>query len=72
MVQLGIGEKGKWALYPNPFWHKSKFDPSKSDAAIGLYLSHIGGKLLSCTKIKHFFCNLTREEQQAMYNLKSD
>ena len=26
---------------PNPFWPKSKFNPSKTDAVIELYLSHL-------------------------------
>ena len=57
---------------PNPFRPKSKFNPSKNDAAIELYLSHIEEKLLSSTEIKHSYYNLTREERQAMYNLKKD
>ena len=46
----------------NPFQPKSKFNPSKTDAAIELYLSHIEEKLLSCTEIKHSSYNLTGEE----------
>ena len=46
---------------PNLFRPKSKFNPSKTDAAIQLYLSDIEEKLLSCTKIKHSYHNLTRE-----------
>ena len=38
------------------------FQPSKTDAAIELYLSHIEEKLLSCTEIKHSSYNLTGEE----------
>ena len=57
---------------PNPFRPKSKFNPSKNDAAIELYLSHIEEKLLSSTEIKHSYYNLTRKERQAMYNLKKD
>ena len=57
---------------PNLFWPKSKFNSSKAGAAIQLYLSHVEEKLLSYTEIKHFYYNLTREERQAMYNLKSD
>ena len=56
---------------PNLFRPKSKFNPCKTDAAIELYLSHIEEKL-SCTEIKHSYYNLTREERQAMYNLKND
>ena len=56
---------------PNPFRPKSKFNPSKTDAAIQ-YLSHIEEKLLSCTEIKHSYYNLTREELQALYNQKND
>ena len=40
---------------PNPFQPKSKFNPSKNDAAIELYLSHIEEKLLSSTEIKHSY-----------------
>ena len=40
---------------PNPFRTKSKFNPSKTDAAIELYLSHIKEKLLFCTEIKHSY-----------------
>ena len=54
------------------FRPKSKFNPSKTDAAIELYISHIEEKLLSCTEIKHSSYNLTREERQAMYNPKKD
>ena len=54
------------------FRPKSKFNPSKTDAAIELYLCHIEEKLLSCTEIKYSSYNLTREEQQAMYNFKND
>ena len=57
---------------PTPFRPKPKFNPSKTDAAIELYLSHIEEKLLSCTEIKHTYYNLTREEQQAVYNPKND
>ena len=57
---------------PNPFRPKSKFNPSKNDAAIELHLSHIEEKLLSSTEIKHSYYNLTREERQATYNLKKD
>ena len=57
---------------PNPFRPKSKFNPSKTDAAIELYLTHIEEKLLSCTEIKHSNYSLTREERQAMYHLKND
>ena len=57
---------------PNLFWPKSKFNPTKTDAAIELYLSHIEEKLLPCTEIKHSYYNLTRKERQAMYNLKND
>ena len=57
---------------PNPFRPKSKFNPSKTDVAIELYLSHTEKKLLSCTEIKHSHYNLTREERQAMCNLKND
>ena len=57
---------------PNPFRPKSKFNPSKSDTAIEFYLSHIEEKLLSSTEIKHSYYNLTREERQAIYNLKKD
>ena len=57
---------------PNPFRLKLKFNPSKTDAAMELYLSHIEEKLLSCTEINHSYYNLTREEQKAMHNLKSD
>ena len=57
---------------PNPFRPISKFNCSKTDVAIELSLSHIEEKLLSCTEIKHFYYNLTREERQAMYNLKND
>ena len=52
---------------PNPFRPKSKFNPSKTDASIELYLSHTEEKLLSCTEIKHSYYNLTREERRAMY-----
>ena len=62
----------EWTFDPNPFRPKSKFNPSKTDAAIELYLSHIEEKLLSCTEIKHSCYNLTREERLAMYNLKND
>ena len=57
---------------PNPFWPKSKFNPSKTDRTIELYLSHIDEKLLSCTEIKHSYYNLTREERQAMYSLNNN
>ena len=57
---------------PNAFRPKPKFNPSKTDAAIELYLSHTEEKLLSCTEIKHTYYNLTREEQQAMYKSKND
>ena len=40
---------------PNPFRPKSKFNPSKIDAAIELYLSYTEEKLLSCTEIKHTY-----------------
>ena len=43
----------------NLFRPKSKFNPSKTDAAIELYLSHIEQKLLSCTEIKHTYYYLT-------------
>ena len=36
---------------PNPFRPKSKLNPSKTDVAIKLYLSHIEEILLSCTEI---------------------
>ena len=48
---------------PNPFRPKSKSNPSKTDAAIELHFSHIEEKLLFCTKIKHSYYNLTREER---------
>ena len=57
---------------PNPFRPKSKFNLSKTHAAIELYLSHIELKLLSCTEIKHSYYNLNRTERQAMYGLKND
>ena len=57
---------------PNPFRSKSKSNPSKTDAAIELHFSHIEEKLLSCTKIKHSYYNLTREEREAMCNLKNE
>ena len=79
MEKYGRTLKLKWhyrndegTFDPNPFWPKSKFNPSKTDAAIELYPSHIEEKLLSCTEIKHSYYNLTREERQAMYNLKND
>ena len=56
----------------NPFWPKSKLNPSKTDAAIELYISPIEEKPLSCTEIKHTYYNLTREERQVIYNLKND
>ena len=56
----------------NLFRPKSKFNPSKTDGAIELYLNHIEDELLSCTEIKHSYYNLTREERQAIYNLKND
>ena len=61
-----------WTFNPNPFRPESKFNPSKTDAAIELYLRHIEENLLSCTEIKHSYYNLTREERQAMYNLRND
>ena len=57
---------------PNPFRPKSKFNPSKTDAATELYPTHIEEKLLSCTEIKHSNYSLTREKRQAMYYLKND
>ena len=79
MEKLGRALRLKWyyrnderTFDPNPFLPKSKFNPSKTDAAIELYLIQIEEKLLSCTEIKHSYYNLTREERQAMYNLKND
>ena len=63
---------GERTFDPNLFRPKSKFSPSKTEAAIELYVSHIEEKLFSCIKIKHCFYNLTREERQAMYNLEND
>ena len=48
---------------PNPFKLKSKFNPPKSDAAIGLYLSRLEEKLLNLGAIKHKHNNLTQEER---------
>ena len=75
MVELTLKwhyRNDKQTFDPNPFRPKSKFNPSKTDAAIKLYLSHIEEKRLSCTEIKHSYYNLTCEEQQARYNLKND
>ena len=79
MEKLGRALGLKWhyrnderTFDPNLFLPKSKFNPSKTDAAIELYLIQIEEKLLSCTEIKHSYYNLTREERQAMYNLKND
>ena len=62
----------EWTFDPNPFRPKFKFNPSKTDVAIELYLSHIEEKLLSCTEFKNSCYNLTRKEPQAIYNLKKD
>ena len=62
----------KQTFDPNSFRPKSKFNPSNTDAAIELYLSQTEEKLLSCTEIKLTYYNLTRAEQEAMYNLKND
>ena len=62
----------KQTFDPNPLWPKSKFNPSNTDAAIELYLSQTEEKLLSLTEIKLTYYNLTRAEQEAMYNLKND
>ena len=62
----------KQTFDPNPLWPRSKFNPSNTDAAIELYLSQTEEKLLSCTEIKLTYYNLTRAEQEAMYNLKND
>ena len=62
----------KQTFDPNPLWPKSKFNPSNTDAAIELYLSQTEEKLLSLTEIRLTYYNLTRAEQEAMYNLKND
>ena len=62
----------KRTFHPDPFRPKSKFNPSKTDASIELYLTHIEEKLLCLTEIKHSYYNLTREERQAMCSLKND
>ena len=56
----------------NPFWSKSKFNTSKTDAANELYISYIEEKLPSCPEIKHTSYKLTRKERQAVYNLKNN
>ena len=48
------------AFYPNPFRPKSKFNPSKTDAAIELCLSLNEERLLSCTEIKNFHYSLSK------------
>ena len=57
---------------PNPFKHKSKFNPPKSDAAIELNLSRLEEKFLNLGPIKHSYNNLIREERQALYDLRND
>ena len=79
MEKFGRFRRLKWhygndkqTFDPNSFRPKSKFNPSNTDAAIELYLSQTEEKLLSLTEIKLTYYNLTRAEQEAMYNLKND
>ena len=59
-------------FHPNPFKHKSKFNPPKSYAAIELYLSRLEQKLLNLGPIKYKYNNLNREERKALYDLRND
>ena len=77
MENFGRTLKLKWhyrndkrSFDPKPFRPKSEFNPTKADAAVELYHNHIEKKLLSCTEIKHTYCNLIRKERKAMINFK--
>ena len=55
----------------NPFKQKSKFNPSKNDAAIEFYLSQLEEEILS-TDEKNLFSNLTKGERNALYSLRDN
>ena len=50
----------EWTFNHNPFRPKPKFNPSKTDEAIELCLSHIEKKLISCTETKHSYYNFLK------------
>ena len=55
----------------DPFKKKSKFDPKRKDAAIGLYLSRLEEEI-SSLDYKVGYSNLTKGERDAIYSLKND
>ena len=62
----------KQTFDPSKFWPKSKFSSSKTQAAIELYYSILKRNFFLALNFKHTYSNLTREEQQDLYNLKKD
>ena len=55
----------------NPFRPKSKFNPKGKDAAIELYLKRLEEEI-SAVDTKLEYCNITKEERQALKDLAAD